>query len=226
MPDAPAPAAAAAVPQPVIQSSSDAIALIVTEEDSGADYYSRHYTHFDWPAGASGPTVGIGYDCGYSTAEQIRDDWTGFIPDQMVAALMRAAGLKGEAAHDFVQRNLNSVTVTWDQALAQFSGHELPKWEARVRAALPNTDLIHGDCFGALVSLGYNRGTGGFLDPGPRYVEMHAIRAHMLAKAFDQIPDEFLSMRRLWPKGGDLWRRRGHEAALFLRGLQAMGAVS
>jgi GH24 family phage-related lysozyme (muramidase) len=201
------------------RSSQDAINLIVTEEDSNAAYYTRHYEHFDWPAGASGPTVGIGYDCGYSTAAQIKDDWTGYVSDDTVTALMRAAGLTGQTAHAFVQQHAGSVTITWDQAMAQFTGRELPKWEGRIEAALPNTDLLSGDSFGALVSLGYNRGTGGFHDPSPRDAEMRAITAHMAAKQFNLIPMEFLNMRRLWPRGGDLWNRRGHEAALFVKGL-------
>jgi len=218
MPDA-IPASAPALPSK-IRSSQAAVDLIVTEEDSGEAYYSRHYQHFEWPAGASGPTVGIGYDCGYSSPEQIRQDWTGFIPDQAVAVLMRAAGLKGQQAHAWVQRYGTSVTISWDQAVAQFKGHELPKWEARIIAALPFTELLSGDSFGALTSLGYNRGTGGFRDPGARFSEMRAIKAHMAAKRFDLIPHEFLSMRRLWPVNGGLWNRRGHEAALFEKGLK------
>src|ERR1700743_1588912 len=93
------PAASADAPAlPQIQSSDDAIDLIVTEEDSSPAYYAKHYTHFEWPAGASGPTVGIGYDCGYSTADQIRADWTGFVDEATIVALLRAAGLRGNAA--------------------------------------------------------------------------------------------------------------------------------
>jgi GH24 family phage-related lysozyme (muramidase) len=218
MPDAPQASAPAML---VLRSSQAAIDLIVTEEDSGQAYYERHYEHFDWPLGASGPTVGIGYDCGYSTAQQIRQDWTGFVPDQTVAALMRAAGLRGQAAHAWVQRYGSSVTILWDPAMAQFKAHELPKWEARIIAALPNAELLPGDCFGALTSLGFNRGTGGFHDPSSRDVEMRNITSHMATKRFDEIPIEFLHMRRLWPQGGDLWRRRTHEAALFEKGLTA-----
>src|ERR1043166_2267033 len=52
-----------------------------------------------------------------------------------------------------------------------------------------------------------------------RFAEMRAIKAHMAARDFAAIPDEFLSMRRLWPPGGGLWKRRGHEAELFRAGL-------
>lgn len=206
-----------------LQTSQAGIDEIVTEEDSGAVYYTRHYEHFDWPEGASGPTVGIGYDCGYSTAAQIRQAWTGIIPDAMVAALERAAGLKGAAAADFVHRNAGSVTITWDQAMAEFDNRELPEWEARCRAALPNYDLLPGDCAGAIDSLAYNRGAAGFNAGGDRYREMRMIKLYMTGKQFNLIPAQYLSMRRLWPVGGDLWRRREHEAALFQHGLQTRG---
>jgi len=202
-----------------LQSSPDAINLIVVEEDSGQAYYEKFYQHFEWPEGASGPTVGIGYDCGYVTAQQIQEDWAPYISAQMVKALQVAAGLKGETAHRFVQQAGRSVTIPWAQAMAQFTGREMPKWEARVRAALPNTNLLSGDSFGALVSLGYNRGTGGFHDPSPRYAEMRHITAHMAAKEFDKIPGEFMAMRRLWKPGSGVYKRRKHEADLFQKGL-------
>ncbi len=216
----------APVPVPVsppLQSSQAGVDEIVTEEDSGQAYYTRHYEHFEWPQGASGPTAGIGYDCGYSTAAQIQKAWIGIVDEATVAALMRAAGLKGQAAAEFVREHANSITITWDQAMAEFMGRELPEWEARCRAAIPNYGLLPGDCAGAIDSLAYNRGAGGFNAPGDRYREMRAIRNFIASRQFNLVPAQFLSMRRLWPAGGDLWRRRGHEAALFSRGLANAG---
>jgi hypothetical protein len=46
--------------QPHLQSSQAGIDEIVTEENSGPAHYTRHYTHFEWPAGASGPKSGSG----------------------------------------------------------------------------------------------------------------------------------------------------------------------
>ena len=206
---------------PMLRSSPKAINLIVTEEDSGQAYYAKHYTHFEWPLGASGPTCGIGYDCGYSTAAEIREDWLGFVSLETIAGLQRAAGLKGEAAHAFVRARGSSITITWNQALAQFKAHEMPKWEAKLVHDCPNSVLLSGDSFGALTSIIFNRGDGGFHSPGSRYLEMRAIAQHLAAREFAKIPDEILSMRRLWPKGGDLWNRREHEADLFRQGLAA-----
>lgn len=200
--------------------SDDAFNLIVTEEDSDEAYYTRHYQHFDWPQGASGPTIGIGYDCGYVTASEARADWTGIVDDATIAAIVGACGIRGEVASAFVRAHGTSVTISWDQALAEFRNREVPKWIDRVSASLPNLDKLPPDSLGALVSLAYNRGCS-FDLPGARYAEMRAIKALMASANFSKIPAEFLSMRRLWPKGGDLWNRREHEAVLFQKGLAA-----
>ena len=205
--------------------SEDAFNLIVTEEDSDEAYYTRHYQHFDWPQGASGPTIGIGYDCGYVTAGEARTDWAGIADDATIGAIVAACGIKGEAAGAWVRAHGASVTITWDQAIAEFRDREVPKWIDRVCAALTNLDKLSPDSLGALVSLAYNRGCS-FDLPGPRYAEMRAIKALMASSDFAKIPAEFLSMQRLWPRGGDLWKRRAHEAALFQKGLSEPASVS
>ena len=200
--------------------SDDAFNLIVTEEDSNAAYYTRHYEHFEWPAGASGPTIGIGYDCGYVSNGEARIDWDGIVDQTTIEAIVRACGLRGEAAHEFVRAHGGSVTITWDQAIAEFRNREVPKWIGRVQAELSNLEKLAPDCLGALISLAYNRGCS-FNLPGARFAEMRAIKAHMTAENFSKIPADILSMQRLWPRDGDLWRRRAHEAALFRKGLAA-----
>jgi GH24 family phage-related lysozyme (muramidase) len=207
-------------PQPLI--SDAALNLIVTEEDGSADYYAKHYTHFDWPGGVSGPTIGVGYDCGYSTPAEAKADWADYIDATMLAAVIEACGRKGSSAQQWVVANRNRVTVPFAVGLSQFKAKSLPKWDTMLRAALPNYDLLPLDCRGALLSLAYNRGCS-FDLPGSRALEMRNIKAEMIAKNFAAIPAQFLSMRRLWPpQGSDLWNRRGHEAALFQSGLATL----
>jgi hypothetical protein len=206
-----------------IKSSQRAILLIVTEEDGDQNYYLKTESHFSWPGGSSGPTIGVGYDCGYETEMDISVDWSPFIGSERTAILTAAAGIKGAAAQQFVAAHRGEITITWNEALAQFESHELPKWEAIVAQHLPNTEKISGDCYGSLTSLTYNRGPS-YDSPGSRYVEMRNIKAHMAAERFDLIPNEFLAMRRLWPVGSDLWNRRGHEALLFRDGLMTAQA--
>lgn len=202
--------------------SDAAFNLIVADEDSDEAYYTRHYTHFEYPGYASGPTIAIGFDCGYVTPIEARMAWEGILPDNMIDNIVAACGLTGNAAREFVLRYGQSVTITWDQAIAEFRTREVPKWIKRVQNALPNTDKLSPDSLGALVSLSYNRGTGGYSDPHPRDAEMRAIRALMASQRFSEIPGEIRSMRRLWPPAGSgLWKRRTQEAALFQNGLGA-----
>src|SRR5208282_1404510 len=137
-------AARAAPPVPkALTISQAAIDLIVTEEDSGEAYYARHYQNFEWPEGASGPTIGIGYDCGYVTRDEATRDWSG-IADNQLSAILRACGLTGEAAHRFVEASGRTVTISWDQAMREFAEREVPKWIARVQAKLPNCEMLSG----------------------------------------------------------------------------------
>jgi GH24 family phage-related lysozyme (muramidase) len=204
----------------------DCLTFIENEEDGSPAYYVKHYEHFEWPAGASGPTIGVGYDCGYVTVKEAIEDWKGIVSDDTVNAICRAVGLRGDAAEIFVRAHGGSVTITWDQAVAEFKQREVPKWMARCRTALPNFNELPPQCQGALLSLTYNRGSGGYDDPGSRDSEMRAIKADMAEKKFNNIPMQILSMRRLWPRGGDLWNRRMHEATLFQKGLTPSGGVT
>lgn len=65
--------------------SQAAFDLIVNEETGGQAYYNRTEIHPDWPGGASGVTIGIGYDCGYSDPSTIRADWGPLLPAAIVA---------------------------------------------------------------------------------------------------------------------------------------------
>lgn len=204
----------------------ECVSFIENEEDGSRAYYVKHYEHFEWPLGASGPTIGVGYDCGYVTVKEAIADWSGIVPDDTVNAICRATGLRGEAAEIFVRAHGGSVTITWEQAVAEFKQREVPKWFDRCRAVLPNFDALPPLCQGAILSLTYNRGAGGYENPGARNAEMRAIRADMIEKKFDRIPLQIVSMRRLWPRGGDLWKRRMHEAALFQKGLSVNAGVT
>jgi GH24 family phage-related lysozyme (muramidase) len=203
-----------------IKSSQAAVDLIVMEEVSSKEAYEARYQHPEWPGGASGVTIGIGYDCGYSTAATILADWSDKLPAPMVKCLQDVAGIHGSPASSYSHALRGVVMVPWDAAMAVFIQRDMPKWEAIVAHALPNTDKLSPDSFGAMVSLCYNRGAGGFADGSDRDREMRAIKADMAAGRFADIPAQFRSMKRIWPNVSGLQRRRDHEAALFAKGLQ------
>jgi hypothetical protein len=204
----------------VVRSSQAAINLIVMEEVSSKAAYEARYQHPEWPGGASGVTIGIGYDLGYSTSGTILADWGDKLPGPMVKCLQDVAGIHGSPAKSYAHALVGVVTVPWDAAMAVFIGRDMPKWEGIVSRALPNTERLAPDSFGALNSLAYNRGAS-FSNAGDRYREMRAIHAHMASGQFAEIPGEFRSMKRLWPNVKGLRDRRDHEAALFEKGLAA-----
>lgn len=208
--------------------SRAAFDLIVTSEVSSEPYYNQHLRWPIKPGGASGVTIGLGYDCGYATAAKIRADWSGLLPQPMVAALVKTAGMTHETAAAAAQRLRNVVDVPWPAALEVFSKVSLPEYLAKTRAALPNFDELSPDCRGVLLSLVYNRGAGGFTlpasrDKNNRYPEMRAIRAAMKARDFDKIPGLLRKMKRLWTSASvrGVALRREAEAKLFERGLAA-----
>jgi hypothetical protein len=205
---------------PTMLISQDAFELIVQEETGGEAYYNKTEQSTDWPGGASGVTIGIGYDCGYETAGTIGADWSARLPEATVAELCSVAGIHGSPARAHAKELHASIDVPWDVALDVFKTRDVPKWEKIVQDALANTGDLSGHSFGALVSLAFNRGAS-FHEPGPRYAEMRAIASLMAAKQFAEIPAQIRAMSRLWPTTKDLRDRRQHEAALFEKGLQA-----
>lgn len=203
--------------------SQAAVDLIVAEEVSSKAAYEKHYRHPEWPGGASGITIGIGYDVGAGVKDraQLIADWSGKIPTNMIDMLVPCIGVTGQRAHGMLEA-VSGVDVPWDAAMAVFETVDIPRWYGICSRALPNFEMLSPDCKGALVSLAYNRGPS-FAQDGDRAREMRAIKQHMIDKDFAKIPDEFRSMKRLWANTGQpgLLERRDREAALFDVGLKA-----
>jgi hypothetical protein len=205
--------------------SQAAFDLIWQEETGGTAYYkATDECSADYPGGASGVTIGGFYDCGYVSHDELRQDWGGKLPAKMLNALEDVIGITGPPARSHAHELHGTVTVPIDVAHDVFANREIPKWEAIVMRDLPHADQLSADSYGALVSLAMNRGdsfssprrAGDALD---RYREMRLIRSAMAAQDFKSIPGWLRSMKRLWAKDGDLYKRREHEAALFEKGL-------
>ena len=207
--------------------------LIIDEETGGQEYYEKTEMHPDWPGGASGVTIGNGYDCGYSDAATIAADWGPYLNVAAVQALQAVAGVHGSPAQSEAHA-LHWITVPWDAAMAVFHNRDLPKWMGICEQDLPNFDQLNGDCRGALLSLAFNRGDSWNIpaerDPSGRYTEMRAIKTDMENGTFDAIPAEIRAMKRLWPLGSvnhnDLTNRREHEALLFEHGIANMAQAA
>lgn len=191
---------------------------IISDEDSSENYYNKVYERPEWPGGASGVTIALGYDLGYANKDKIIKDFKNKISNEMLNVLLSISGITGIAAHDAMIRTRNEILIPWGIALEIFLDNDMPNWIATVQKVLLNTNLLSPDCLGVLVSIAYNRGAS-FHAAGDRYKEMRAISTDMFMKNFKDIPNQIRSMARLWPSTNGVHSRRLREANLFEKGL-------
>lgn len=192
--------------------------IIGFEVGSRADYevIEQHPT---FPGGASGVTIGFGYDLGYHTDSEVEADWSAHFPRPTVARLCTLAGLTGSRAMAHLS-SVRDIVVPWDAAAAVYADTDIPRTIALTLATFPNVSELPPDSFGALVSLVFNRGSD--CSNTPHRQEMFDIHSACMLKTFRVIPQYIRSMKRLWrgqPGMAGLIKRREAEAVLFEDGL-------
>jgi hypothetical protein len=226
-------AAVAALPSPdalVALLSLRSRELIVSYETGGKDYYNHVIAERPiWPGGASGVTIGCGYDLGYNSKSDFKDDWRRHLGASDFALLERTIGLTGAVAKTALGK-VGHIRIPWGVALDVFDATTLPKFTVLTFERLPEllnlaNAGLHGDCVGALVSLVFNRGAS-FRKVGDQYREMRAIRQAIqtgTSASLGEIPRHLRDMKRIWRNKGlnGLLARREDEAKLFERGLAA-----
>jgi hypothetical protein len=192
--------------------SRKGVDLIITHEISSKAYYQKFLSRPIWPKGGSGVTVGIGYDLGYHTPNQIQKDWAGQLKGQDLEALCLVAGKKGQAAKAMLDQ-VRHIPVPFTAAREVFFKTALDRHGAKARKAYPGVEDLFPDTQAAMLSLVYNRGTA---MAGARRKEMAAIKPLVVAQDYFGIADQILAMKRLWKNKGldGLLRRREAEAML------------
>ncbi|HZX79875.1 MAG TPA: hypothetical protein VFE72_02840 [Lysobacter sp.] len=188
--------------------------LVLAFETGGRRTYERKYQRPVWPGGASGATIGIGYDLGHARAPVILLDWAAH-PQR--GELPRGAGVKGEPARA-VTRSMQHVVTPLPLAERVFSCTSvITYWRITKRAFGPGFLELPPNAQGALVSLVYNRGGG---MKGPTRTEMAEIRDVCIpAQDVGCIARLLRAMKRVW-RGttieAGMNARRDAEAALAL----------
>jgi len=206
------------LPEPSPDIPTRAVAFIGREEVGGRRFYDTQCARPTWPGGASGVTIGVGYDLGYQGAFDA--DWSDLLTSAQMSALRPWLGMKGNAAAA-APTQLTGITIPWHAAWTAFIRRTLPQEVSATRRAFTRCEEMPRLCFGVLVSLVYNRGTSmvdtsGFPDSRR---EMREIRDGVASGRINDIPAAFRSMKRLWPEGNGLRDRREREAKLFEEGL-------
>lgn len=178
-------------------------------ETGGRAYYQLRLQSPTWPGGASGVTVGVGFDCGYNSKAEILEAWRNSDARFELAA---CAGITGERAKALVPR-LRGIVIPWEQAQEVFERVTLPRFMRTTETVFPGVDQLPPDAQGALLSLVFNRGAG---MQGDRRREMRVIRALVPHGDLAGIAAAIRAMKRLWVGRGlnGLLRRRDAEAAL------------
>lgn len=201
------------IPTPTTPLSDKAFKLIIKYEVGGGEsYYNKALKRPCYPGGASGVTIGVGYDLGYNSLSQFTSDWKGVINDSQFDRLKLHLGKKGSSVKSVIS-SLRDIEIPWQAALTVFNKSTLPRFIAETLKAFPGADKLHLDAFGALVSIVFNRGAS---VSGDSRREMLNIRNLISSKNYKAIAQEIRNMKRLWyGKGLDgLLKRRDEEASL------------
>lgn len=188
--------------------------LLEYETGGGKEYYTKYLSKFTWPGGASGPTIGIGIDCGYYTPQEL-DNIFSFLEDNQLDLVKQASGKKGSAGKEYTKvLRKEGITVSWEKAEEIFTKYTWPKFTRLAEKAFPDLNKLHPDAYGAIVSIVFNRGTA---MKGDSRKEMRNIRAYVQEKNYKKIAQEIRNMKRLWVgKNLDgLLTRREAEASLM-----------
>ncbi len=211
-PSAPALAAAAAP-----EVSPAAVALIVGFEIISPAYYTRRLQSPVWPGGASGATIGIGYDLGHASRQGILDDWASH---PQLQRLLPAAGVMGAPARQLV-RSMRDVRTPLADAQRVFAAATLPTYDALTARAYANGwDALLPNARGSLTATVYNRGAS---MRGDRRREMRELRDTCVPTGDTAcMAAQYRAMCRLWAgtdTGVGLCRR--YEATARLAELRA-----
>lgn len=203
--------------------SPNAYQLILDYEvGGGKNYYEKYLAKPTIPGGASGVTVGIGYDLGYNTASTIKSDWTAAgLNENIVNKLASCAGIKSAASSTL--NRVSGVIIPWSAAEYVFNEKTLNTFISQTNNVFKQaSEKLSEDAFGALVSLVFNRGAS---TQGARRINMLNIQAACKnldgQKLVDKIYSEIISMIPIW-EGQSIYagmkRRRTAEANLVKSG--------
>jgi GH24 family phage-related lysozyme (muramidase) len=153
----------------------------------------------DWPGGASGITIGYGYDLGYESGADFRADWSPHLSAADLAALAKVVGFKGPMAEARAS-SVRGIRIGVEPSRAVFLGRSVPKYQAQMRAAFPGVEALPPDVQGALFSLVYNRGTAMKDKDGKAQdrLELRLIRDAVAAQDLAEIAQQLRNMCRLW----------------------------
>lgn len=192
--------------------------LIINYEVGNKIYYNSHLKKPTYPGGASGVTIGIGYDLGYNTREQFEKDWKHLLDNNTFNRLVKCIGLKSTNAKNKIS-TLNDISIPWSSAINVFVNSTLPRFVTLTQRTFPGYEKLCPDAFGALVSIVFNRGSSLSGASRSEMLDIHkALKGDIkVDDIHEYIASKVESMKRLWvgKKLDGLLKRRDSEAILI-----------
>lgn len=191
--------------------------LIVNAEVTSKEVYGQKYQSPIWPGGDSGVTVGIGFDCGYCSKQELANAWGASLTAAQLTLLQITCGKKGVGCKDLIP-GLKSIKINYDTAVKVFYQHTLPACARDVKRTYPGIEKLPPDTQGAILSLVYNRGY--LINDTDRRKEMKALKPIIAAGSLNDIAEQLRNMKRHWDpkKQKGLITRRENEALLAENG--------
>lgn len=184
-----------------MQLSKKSIDAIIAFEVTSPEYYTKKYQNPTWPGGDSGVTIGIGYDLGMNSRQQIINDWTGLVNPNYISVMASIAGVTGlNAKRKLANAVVRAVNIPFSAAYNVFVNKTLPRFCKAALAAFPGLDKLNPDTQGAIVSLVYNRGnrTKDIDTKAHDREEMRDLITAIANADYPTIATEIKSMKRLW----------------------------
>jgi GH24 family phage-related lysozyme (muramidase) len=184
--------------------SLDSVNMIINFEVSSESYYNKFCKNPTWPQGDSGITIGIGYDLGYNSKEDIQSDWENKLSPAVIKKLQSVSESKGPKAKALL-KTVADIEVPFLIAKSLFIENSIPKFAKLTKQSFPGVDSLSADAQGALLSLVYNRGAD--ISNTDSRKEMRNIVPLVLKKDYKGIAEQIRAMKRLWKMNGLLLRR-------------------
>jgi GH24 family phage-related lysozyme (muramidase) len=183
-----------------------------TLSEKGFEFIYKHEAwasvsnHLHWPGGASGVTLGPGYDMKERASAAIVSDMQNIgVPSNIAASISAGTGLTGSQARGFANNNHGIVNLTKEQEM-ELLRNIVPEYEKLVNRKV--TIELQQHEFDALVCFAYN--PGGRLNKVTNYINTGKIQ-----DAMDEIKKVIISGGTVMP---GLVTRRDHEVDLYVNG--------
>lgn len=185
------------------------------EVGGGQTHYERYLSHPTWPGYASGVTIGIGYDLGYSVPGVIHRDWQ-LLPFEERARLASTSGVTGKLARLLVP-SVNDIFVPWQIAKGVYDRVTIGRYWQMTKRAFPGVEALCPKAQWACMSIVFNRGSS---VAGERRREMREMRDAVERRDYTEIAHFNRASCRIWvgteiERG--MQRRRFAESALIER---------